>query len=180
MCPTDPDEIRRVSALPYRNRTGALNYLRLTRPDMCCTNSILSQFNKKWGRAHFDATTHAWQYAAKTKLWGLIMRKSGWTLGELARAAVWVDVSFGSCPDTRRSGCGFFIFLNGDVVDYGCKLQPGVPVQSTSTAEYRAINYACNQLIWLRSCLKELGIRLAEPVLFHEDNESCISMSTNL
>ena len=58
-CPTDPREIEEVSKLPYRSRTGGLNYLRLTRADMCCTNSVLSQFNKKWGRDHFDVTTHA-------------------------------------------------------------------------------------------------------------------------
>ena len=31
---------------PYRSRVGALNYLRLTRPDMMCSNNILYQFNK--------------------------------------------------------------------------------------------------------------------------------------
>ena len=59
MCPTDARGIEEARKLPFRSRTGALNYLRLTRPDMCCTNSILSQFNKNWGRDHYDATTHA-------------------------------------------------------------------------------------------------------------------------
>ena len=69
--------------------------------------------------------------------------------------------------------------LNGDVIHYGCKLQPGVPAQSTAAAEYRAVTAACNQLIWIRSFLNELGIQLEEPVLFREDNQACINMATN-
>ena len=49
MLSQSPAEAAEAKKLPYRSRTGALNYLRLTRPDMCCTNSILSQFNKQWG-----------------------------------------------------------------------------------------------------------------------------------
>lgn len=179
MCPTTESERAEALKPPYRSRTGGLNYLRLTRPDMCCTNSILSQFNKRWGQPHYDATTHAWQYAGGTSEWGLIFRKSGWKLGQKARAVVWVDAGFASCPDTRRSREGFFVFLNGDVVDFRCKLQHGVPAQSTSDAEYRAITDACNSVIWIRSCLLELGIELQEPVLFREDNQAAISMATN-
>ena len=179
MCPTTEEGKREAAKLNYRSRTGSLNYLRLTRPDLCCTNSILSQFNKAWGKAHYDATTHAWQYASGTKNYGLIMRKSGWKLGQKARATVYVDAGHGSCPDTRRSRGGFFLYLNGDIVDYECKLQPGAPAQSTAVAEYRAVTGACNAVIWLRSCLKQLGIELHEPVLFREDNEACINMATN-
>ena len=177
--PTSDADKAAAAALPYRSRTGALNYLRLTRPDMCCTNSILSQFNKLWGFAHFDATTHAWQYAKSTKTRGLVMRKSGWDLSQPVIVTVWLDSSFTSCPDTRRSRSGFFIYLNGDIVDYGCKLQPGVPAQSTAAAEYRAITDALNSVIWIRSFLSELGISIREPVLFREDNQACIQMSTN-
>ena len=179
MCPTTDAERAEAIKLPYRSRTGGLNYLRLTRPDVCCTNSILSQFNKMWGVPHYNATTHAWQYVGGTPDWGLIFRKSGWKLGQKVKAVVWVDSGFASCPDTRRSRGGFFVFLNGDVVDFGCKLQHGVPAQSTSDAEYRAITDACNALIWIRSCLLELGIEIQEPVLFREDNQATVSMATN-
>ena len=179
MCPKTPAEKDAADKLPYRSRTGSLNYLRLTRPDLSCCNSILSQFNKDYGKQHFDATTHAWQYAGMHKQWGLIMRKSGWCYGMPVNVGVYVDAGFASCPDTRRSRGGFFIKLNGDVVDFDCKLQPGVPSQSTAIAEYRAVTGACNAVIWLRSYLRELGISIREPVLFHEDNEACINTATN-
>ena len=177
--PTTDQGKAEAAKLHYRSRTGGLNYLRLTRPDMCCVNSILSQYNKSWGVPHFNATTHAWQYAGATKHWGLILRKSGWIHGQPVNVVVWLDSGFASCPDTRRSRSGFFIILNGDVVDFGCKLQPGAPAQSTAAAEYRAITDALNAVIWLRSFLSELGIKIREPILFREDNEACIQMSTN-
>ena len=178
-CPCTEEEKQLAAKLPYRSRTGSLNYLRLTRPDLCCTNSILAQRNKLWDVPHFHATTHAWQYAGGEKHWGLLYRKSGWKLGQKLRATVFVDAGHGSCPDTRRSRDGFFLYLNGDPINFGCQLQPGVPAQSSSAAEYRAITRACNALIWLRSCLNELGMELHEPVLFHEDNQATISMATN-
>jgi hypothetical protein len=179
MCPDTPAEKEAMQKLPYRSRTGSLNYLRLTRADMSCTNSILSQFNKNYGQAHFDATTHALLYAGLHKHWGLIMRKSGWIFGEPVNVSVYVDAGHGSCPDTRRSRSGFFVKLNGDVIDFDCKLQPGVPAQSTAISEYRAVTAACNAVIWLRTFLNELGISIREPVLFHEDNEACINNATN-
>ena len=179
MCPQTATEKSEVADLPYRSRTGSLNYLRITRPDMCCAISILSQYNKLWGKPHFDATTHAFQYAGATKEWGLIFRKSGWAFGQKVIVVVWLDSGFASCPDTRRSRCGFFIFLNGDIIDFNCKLQPGVPAQSTAAAEYRTVVEACNAVIWLRSALNELGIQIQEPILFREDNQACINMSTN-
>ena len=179
MCPTTPAEKEAASKLPYRSRTGSLNYLRLTRPDLSCTNSILSQFNKNHGQAHFDVTTHALLYAGLHKHWGLVMRKSGWTFGQLVHVAVYVDAGHGSCPDTRRSRAGFFVKLNGDTIDFDSNLQPGVPAQSTAISEYRAVTAACNAVIWLRSFLKELGIGIREPILFHEDNEACINNATN-
>ena len=179
MCPTTKEGKSEASKLPYRSRTGALNYLRITRPDLCCVNSILSQFNKEWGKPHFDATTYAWQHAGGTKNHGLIFRKSGWTLGEPVRITVWVDAGHASCPDTRRSRGGHLIFLNGDLVDFGCKLQSGAPAQSSAVAEYRAVTDACNAVIWLRSCLNEMGISVKEPILFREDNQACINMATN-
>ena len=71
------------------------------------------------------------------------------------------------------------MFLNGDLVDFGCRLQPGVPAQSTVTAEYRAVTDALNAVIWLRTYLGELGIKIKEPIMFYEDNEACINMATN-
>ena len=96
---------------------------------------------------------------------GLVMRKSGWTYCMLVNLAAYVDAGFASCPDTRRSLGGVFIKLNGDVIDYDCKLQSGVPAQSTAVAEYRAATAACNAVTWLRSFLKELGIFIREPVI---------------
>ena len=109
----------------------------------------------------------------------IVLCKSGWTYGALVNVAVYVDAGFASCPDTRRSRGGFFVMLNGDVVDFDCKLQPGVPAQSTAIAEYRAVTAACNAVIWLRSFLNEIGIKIREPIIFHEDNEACITTATN-
>ena len=116
---------------------------------------------------------------AQHKHWGLVFRKSGWKLGQPFTATVFVDCGHGSCPDTRRSRGGYFVFLNGDNVDFKARLQPGVPAQSTAIAEYRSVTDACNAIIAIRSYLHGLGMQLKEPVLFREDNQACINIATN-
>ena len=70
-------------------------------------------------------------------------------------------------------------YLNGDVISFRCELQPGAPAQSSSTAEHRAITDACNEVIWLRACLKAMGIAIEEPIYFREDNTASTSVSKN-
>ena len=85
---------------------------------------------------------------------------------------MWVDSAHAVCPDTRRSRTGFFITLNGNLLSYKCKLQPGVPSQSSTEAEYRALSDALNEVIWIVMLLKEIGIKVRTPINFKEDNQA--------
>ena len=92
---------------------------------------------------------------------------------------VWVDASHASCPTTRRSRTGFFITLNGNLLAHKSKLQPGVPAQSTTEAEYRALSAALNEVIWITMVLKEIGIKVRTPIRIREDNEATIKLGRN-
>ena len=92
---------------------------------------------------------------------------------------VWVDSAHAVCPKTRRSRTGFFITLNGNLLSYRSKLQPGVPSQSSSEAEYRALSDALNEVIWIVMVLREIGIEVTTPIEFKEDNEAAIKLGQN-
>ena len=92
---------------------------------------------------------------------------------------MWVDAAHAVCPKTRRSRTGFFITLNGNLLSYRSRLQPGVPSQSSSEAEYRALSDALNEVVWIVMLLKEIGIEVTTPIEFCEDNEATIKLGQN-
>lgn len=59
------------------------------------------------------------------------------------------------------------------------KLQTCVALSSTE-AEYIAASYACQETIWLRRLLSELGyLNLSTATELYEDNEPCIRIAEN-
>ena len=170
-----------MKSIPYRSMTGSANYFRMIRPDMAVTTSINSQFNGCYGPAHVESIKHQLRYAGRSKHWGLGFARSGTaTLTTEWIIQVWVDAAHAVCPDTRRSRTGFFITLNGNLlIYYKCRLQPGVPSQSSTEAEYRAISDALNEVIWIVMLFKEIGIRVRKPIEFKEDNQAAIKLGEN-
>ena len=165
MVPENEASKEAMQKVPYRSMTGSINYFRLTRPDLAVPSSILSQANNGWAPEHVHAAKQLLRHAHRHKHWGVGFAKSGKTLKDKWIVEVWVDASHASCPNTRRSRTGFFITLNGNLLAYKSKLQPGVPAQSSTEAEYRALSAALNELIWITMVLKELGIQVQKPIV---------------
>ena len=179
MGPATPSVKERMDKIPYRSMTGSLNYFRMTRPDMSVASSVNSQANSCWGQKNVNAAEHELRYAGGSKQWGIGFAKT--TPGSPTQwvIVVWVDAAHAVCPKTRRSRTGFFITLNGNLLSYKSKLQPGVPSQSSSEAEYRALSDALNEVIWITMVLKEIGIKVTTPIEFKEDNEATIKLGQN-
>ena len=159
--------------------TGSLNYFRLTRPGMAVVSSINSQSNTNYNHKNVEAAKHELRYAGGSKHWGIGFAKSGATLSTKWIIVVWVDSAHAVCPLTRRSRTGFFITLNGNLISYKSKLQPGVPSQSSTEAEYRSLTDALNETIWIVMVLREIGIEVETPIQFREDNEAAIKLGDN-
>ena len=51
---------------------------------------------------------------------------------------------------------------------------------STTKAEYVVVANKCNQVMWLKQMLKDIGITFEEPIVIYYDNTSRVSMSKNL
>ena len=169
-----------MQRVPYRSMTGAANYFRLTRPDLAVASSVCSQVNNAWGPDHVHAVKQLLRHAHRHKHWGIGFCKSGnCDLSKEWSLEVWVDASHASCPITRRSRTGFFVTLNDNLLSYKSKLQPGVPAQSTTEAEYRALSTALNEVIWIVMVLKEIVIKVKQPIRIKEDNQATIKLGTN-
>ena len=89
----------------------------------------------------------------------------------------WQDSSFADGTD-GKSRTGYAIFLCGYDVAWGSRLQPTVAL-STMEAEYMALCFATQEVMFLRQLLTELSVVLPHPTSMMEDNKSCISFGKN-
>jgi hypothetical protein len=66
-----------------------------------------------------------------------------------------VDSDYAADLDKRRSLTGYVFTVGGCDVSWKATLQD-VPAQSTTEAEYMAINEACKEAVWLKGLCAEL------------------------
>ena len=87
------------------------------------------------------------------------------------------DADHAGCLDTRRSTTGFVMLLCGTPIIWRSTKQT-ITADSTCVAEYVAASTAAKELVWARSFLGELGIKLNASTLY-VDNQGAISLIKN-
>ena len=163
-----------VKALPYRQLTGALLYLRLTRPDILVPVTMGAKQAKKWTRQAWKHLKYICRYLQGTPHLGLKYQagKEYTTAGKVYLEA-WVDADYATDPETRVSRTGYFIFINNKcLVAFGSRLQKGPASTGTCEAEYRALAAAVKELIWIYMIICSLGFHVQLPMPVHEDNQA--------
>ena len=85
----------------------------------------------------------------------------------------YVDASFASDEDTRRSTTGYVFKISGRPVSWHCQMQTSVALLRME-AEYMAASAAAQETIWLNQLLEELRFRMPKPITLYEDNKAAI------
>ena len=88
------------------------------------------------------------------------------------------DSDYASCPITRRSVTGYYIFLGSSSVSWKTKKQPMVS-RSSAEAEYRAMASACCELLWLKSFLRSFGVLHFMPMHLYCDSQAPLHIAAN-
>ena len=89
-----------------------------------------------------------------------------------------VDASFAMDAMTRKSHGGFINFVNNGAVSWKSGLQSIVTLSSCE-AEYVALCSEVCEVKYLRSLMRELGLKQAESTLIWEDNKAAILIAEN-
>jgi hypothetical protein len=168
-----------MSKTPYMSAVGALMYLAIgTRPDIMYTVSKLAQYNANPGPLHWQAVKHVFRYLKGTMDLKLTYRSDGLDtmLSHLFKG--YSDADHAGCLDTRRSTSGFLIKMGTGAVSWSAKKQT-VVADSSTEAEYVSASSAGREVLWMRSLLQELGMKIVGPSPLMVDNQSALKVLRN-
>jgi hypothetical protein len=163
----------------YMQLVGALLYAAVsTRPDITYAVHQLTMHTQKPLRKHWTAGKRVLHYLQGTKDIGL--RFGGNTLDEtsLMNITGFSDADYANDKLDRKSITGWIVKLNGNVVSWQSKKQ-GTVALSTCEAELYATSACIQEVMWLQSLLKELGLKWQPASTVYGDNQSTIEICKN-
>ena len=139
ICPSTPEEIERMSKIPYASAMGSLMYAMLcTRSDIAHAVSVTSRYQSNPGEEHWTFVKCILKYLRRTK-------DMMWVFGngELLVQG-YTDSDFMSDIDDRKSTSGSLFMCNGGTVSWKSFKQT-VIVDSTMKVEYIAASEAVKE-----------------------------------
>jgi histone deacetylase 1/2 len=142
-----PEDITR-----YRSLVGALQYLTLTRPDLCFAVNKVCQYLHTPTVVHWSAVKRILRYVQGMKNLGLRIGPS-----KSMVVSAFSDADWAGCVDDRRSTGGFAVYLGENLISWSARKQATVSRSSTE-AEYKSLANATAEMIWVQKLLKELKI----------------------
>ena len=157
----------------FQQVIGSLLYIMLgTRPDIAFAVTKLSQYAANPSQDHLNRALYICRYLAGTADYALVYNGPG-DEGLMAYA----DSDWASDPTTRKSTTGYMAKLAGGIFSWNSRAQKTVALSSTE-AEYMSLSDTCRQLVWVRSLVSKLGIKLA-PIPLFGDNQGSIFLASN-
>lgn len=122
---------------------------------------------------HFSALKKILRYVQGTIDYGLQLYSS--TTESLV---AYSDADWASCPTTRRSTSGYYVFLGNNLLSWSSKRQPTLS-RFSAEAEYRGVANAVAEICWLWNLLRELHTPLSFATIVYCDNVSAVYLSSN-
>ena len=170
--PKSSDEAE--TGFPYKELVGALSYVSCcTRPDISFAVSKLAQFYSAPSNTHYSAAMQVLSYLGGTADLELHLGGRG---TKLSAITAYLDADFAEDMETRKSVSGMAILMNNSLIAWSSKRQRLI-AHSTTEAEYLAVYYGRNDVVWIQQFLEEIGFsRVPEKTTVMQDNKSTISL----
>jgi histone deacetylase 1/2 len=170
---TDGDPLGADDSTNYRSMVGALQYLTLTRPDICFAVNKVCQFLHAPTTVHWSVVKRLLRYVRGSLTMGLTIRKSSSMI-----VSAFSDADWAGCVDDRRSTGGFAVFFGTNLISWSARKQPTVSRSSTE-AEYKALANATAEMMWVQKLLQEMGVRHSPVARLWCDNLGAKYLSAN-
>ncbi|KAJ9546873.1 hypothetical protein OSB04_019416 [Centaurea solstitialis] len=173
-CPSSNSELERMSRIPYASAIGSIMYAMIcTRPDVSCALSMTSRYQANPGNDHWTAVKNILKYLRRTKEMFLVYGGA-----EELSVKGYTDASFQTDRDDSCSQSGFVFLLNGGAISWRSSKQSTV-ADSTTEAEYIAVNEAAKEAVWMKKFIGDLGVvpSIQDPIEIFCDNEGAVILA---
>ena len=176
MRPTDEEEkLDYELQTKYRSGVGSLLYLlKHSRPDLSNSVRELSKVMDGATKGHMKLLRRVIKFVIDTKERKLILKPRK----ELNKWEIkgYSDSDFAGDTDGRKSISGYVIYLQGCPISWRSKGQKSVSLSSTE-AEYMAVSEIATEILFIRSMLEFLGVKVELPIEVNVDNIGAIYLS---
>ncbi|KAJ8068192.1 hypothetical protein OCU04_003762 [Sclerotinia nivalis] len=158
----------------YQEIIGSLLYLSLgTRLDIAFHVGRLASFSSNPSSIHLQAAKRILRY-----LRGTINKGTNYKRNNNPYIKGYCDSDYGGDVNTYKSTSGYVFTLAEGPISWKSKLQ-SVVAQSTSEAEFIAINIAAKEAIYIKKLLKELNLYKQDKFPLYTDNQAALALAKN-
>jgi hypothetical protein len=162
----------------FQSQIGALWWLTsISRPDIFYAVHRCSKMQNKPTKILGKCIEKILFYLSHTKKLGIVYSRKNTDVPTLSG---FVDASFASPDENYFSRVGYFYLFRGNLVSWVSE-NPSRIMTSSTEAECRGLVHISKENLWHRKFQKELSLyEVKSPTIVFEDNNSSISLSTNL
>ncbi|XP_058456591.1 uncharacterized protein LOC131433988 [Malaya genurostris] len=147
----------------YRSVVGALLYVAVcARTDIATSVGILGRKLSAPTNADWIAAKRVVRYLKGTKDWRLKLGDK-----ETDELVAYSDSDWAGDIGTRKSTTGYVVFYCGGAICWASCRQNCVTL-STMEAEYVALAETCQEVVWLRRLLEDIGEKQVRPTVVYE------------
>ena len=157
----------------YHSIIGSLLYLIIgTCPNIAFAVTHLSQFSTNPTEDHYKAAQHICRYLVGTHDYKLV-----YTCEEDKGLVAYTDSDWAADKIQWRSVTGYFFKLANGIILWRSHAQKTIALSSME-AEYMVISDCSRQVIWIKTLIKELGIKIRS-IPIYGDNQGSIFIASN-
>jgi len=174
----DPDD--GTGPVHFGSVVGGLSYLAMsTRPDIAHAVNMLSRAVSAPVAQDWRDAKRVLRNVKKTHHLGLLFGGGGGPRdGVVVLAPSFCDADWAGDRTDRRSTTGYVVKVNGSTVSWASKKQTTVAL-SSAEAEYMAAGAAVQEMLWVRSLLREMGFEQDGASVLLCDNQAAMAMAAN-
>lgn len=153
---------------------GSLLYIMLgTRADIAFAVIKLARYASNPSNIHFTAVKRVFKYLKGTKDYGITYYKNASRF-----ISGYCDADYAGDLISAKSTTGYIILLAGGIISWKSKLQ-SIIAQSTTEAEYIAINTIIKEAVYIKALLEELGYYYQNKFPIYTDNNGALLLAKN-
>jgi hypothetical protein len=164
----------------YQQLVGQAIYPTIrARPDIAFSAGIWARYMANPSTDHKREILRIFRYLKQFPHLGIIYHRPSATQGNASDLGLvgYADSGFDN-QESNRSTTGYVFKMAGGAISWASKCQALI-AQSSTEAEYYALNAAAREASWLRDFLEELGEQFIAPIKIYEDNRGARSMATS-